>query len=83
MYGPHGTAAFNSARTAAQALNIPSDEQGFIAAGAPIGPPIYITQHVTAQADDTIATIAKLLSLPPHHSEKRSSSSYPVPSNAV
>ena len=77
-----GTAAFNAARNVAQTLNIPHAEQGFIAAGTPISPPTYITQHVSAQADDIIATIAKLMSLPTSQC-KRSSSSYPVPSNAA
>ena len=82
VYGTPGTAAFNAARTVAQTLNIPHAEQGFIAAGTPIGPPSYVTQHVSAQADDMIALIAKLMSLPPSQ-RKRSFSSYPVPSNAA
>ena len=68
----------------AQTLHIPHAEQGFIAAGTPIGPHTYISQHVSAKADDIIATIANLMSLPsPPQQRKRSSSSHPVPSNAA
>ena len=65
VYGTPGTAAFNAARTVAQTLNIPHAQQGFIAAGTPIGPPAYVTQHVSAKADDVIATVTKLMSLSP------------------
>ena len=50
VYGTPGTAALNAAlnaaRTVAQTLNIRHAQQGLIAAGTPVGPPAYITQHV-------------------------------------
>ena len=82
VYETPGTAAFNAARTVASTLNMPHAQHGFIAAGTPIGPPAYITQHVSAKADDIIATIHKLMSLPPSQ-RKRNSSSCLVPSNAA
>ena len=47
----------SAARTVAQTLKIPHAQQGFIAAGTPIGPPAYVTQHVSAKVDDVIATV--------------------------
>ena len=66
VYGTPGTAAFNAARTIAQTLNIPLAQHAFIAVGTPIGPPAYITQHVSAKADDIIATIDSCPIHPPH-----------------
>ena len=42
MYGTPGTAAYQRGTPVAQTLHIPHAEQGFIAAGTPIGPPLSL-----------------------------------------
>ena len=64
VYGTPGTAAFNAARTVAQTLHIPHTEQGFIAAGTPIGAPTYISQHASGRAGSRADIEARL---PPPH----------------
>ena len=82
VYGTPGIIAFSAARAVAQTLNIPHAEQGFIAAGTPIGPPTL--PHNMSRHRSTTLSPSSPNSCPlPRSQCKRSSSSYPVPSNAA
>jgi hypothetical protein len=64
LYGTPGTSAWHVAGILSEATHIHHAEEGFIAAGTPIGTTAFVRGHLQAKADAVVELIRKLTSLP-------------------